>query len=120
MVTSVSSTFEVSLTPELQSLLAEEVARTGSPPNRVVGDALLDWLRRRQRRRRVDAEIAAYATEHAGTEFDLDPQLEEAGRVAGAGPTGSPGGGKLGVIRLRTSGRVAGSGGFAEGPESST
>lgn len=79
MVTSVSSTFEVSLTPELQSLLAEEVARTGSPPNRVVGDALLDWLRRRQRRRRVDAEIAAYATEHAGTEFDLDPQLEEAG-----------------------------------------
>ena len=32
-----------------------------------------------QRRRRVDAEIAAYAAEHAGTEFDLDPQLEEAG-----------------------------------------
>ena len=73
MVTSVSSTFEVSLTPELQSLLAEEVARTGAPPNRVLGEALLDWLRRRQRRRRVDAEIAAYATEHAGTEFDLDP-----------------------------------------------
>ena len=79
MVTSVSSTFELSLTPELQSLLAEEVARTGSPPNRVVSDALIDWLRRRQRRCRVDAEIAAYAAEHAGTEFDLDPQLEEAG-----------------------------------------
>ena len=79
MVSSVSSTFEVSLTAELQSLLAEEVARTGSPPNRVVGDALLDWLRLRQRRRRVDAEIAVYATEHAGTEFDLDPQLEAAG-----------------------------------------
>ncbi len=79
MVTSVSSTFEVSLTPELQSLLAEEVARTGSPPNRVVSDALLDWLRRRQRRRRVDAEIAAYAAEHAGTEFDLDPQFGEVG-----------------------------------------
>ena len=79
MVSSVSSTFELSLTPELQSLLAEEVARTGSPPNRVVSDALIDWLRRRQRCRRVDAEIAAYAAEHAGTEFDLDPQLEEAG-----------------------------------------
>ena len=59
MVTSVSSTFEVSLTPELQSLLDEEVARTGSPPNRVVGEALLDWFRRRQHRRWVDAEIAA-------------------------------------------------------------
>ena len=79
MVSSVSSTVELSLTPELQSLLAAEVARTGSPPDRVVSDALLDWLQHRQRRRRVDAEIAAYAAEHAGTEFDLDPQLEEAG-----------------------------------------
>ena len=79
MVTSVLSTFEVSLTPELQSLLAAEVARTGSAPSRVVGEALLDGLRRSQRRHRVDADITAYATEHAGTEFDLDPQLEEAG-----------------------------------------
>ena len=79
MATSIPSTFEVSLTPELQVLLAEEVARTGSPPNRVVGDALINWLRRTQRRRRVDAEIAAFAADHAGTEFDLDPQLEEAG-----------------------------------------
>ena len=79
MVTFVQATFEVSLTPELQSLLAEEVARAGTTPNRLVGEALSDWLQRRQRRRQVDAEIAAYAAEYAGTEFDLDPQLEQAG-----------------------------------------
>ena len=46
MVTSVSSTFEISLPPELPSWLAEEVARTGSPPNRVVGEALLERMPR--------------------------------------------------------------------------
>jgi len=79
MITPVPLTVELSLTPELQLLLDDEVARTGSPPNRVMSEALFDWLRRKQRRRRIDAEIAAYAVEHAGTEFDLDPQLEDAG-----------------------------------------
>ncbi len=79
MVFSVTTTFEVPLTPELQSLLAEEVARTGSSANRVVSDALRDWLRQRQRRRRIDAEITAFANAHGGTEVDLDPQLEASG-----------------------------------------
>ncbi len=36
------------------------------------------WLREQVRRARHEA-IAAYAAEMAGTEFDLDPELEAAG-----------------------------------------
>lgn len=73
------STIEVSLTPELQTMLSEEMARTGSSPNRVVMDALHDWLLRCQRHRDVESEIARYTAENAGTESDLDPILEAAG-----------------------------------------
>ena len=41
----------------------------------IARDAIDDWLRRQKRKERDD-EIAAFAAEMAGTEFDLDPELE--------------------------------------------
>lgn len=41
-------------------------------------EALANWLKRSKRGRR-HTEIAAFAAEHAGTDFDLDPDLEAAG-----------------------------------------
>jgi Arc/MetJ-type ribon-helix-helix transcriptional regulator len=43
-----------------------------------VREALRAWLRRRKKERRR-AEIAAFAAEYAGTSFDLDRALEQAG-----------------------------------------
>jgi len=48
--------------------------------------ALSDWLKSRKRERR-HAEIAAFAKEHAGTDLDLDRDLEAAGiEVVASGP----------------------------------
>jgi hypothetical protein len=41
-------------------------------------EAIESWLREQDRKARHDA-IASYAAEMAGTEFDLNPQLEAAG-----------------------------------------
>ena len=46
-----------------------------SPKSRL---ALSDWLKSRKRERWY-AEIAAFAKEHAGSDLDLDRELEAAG-----------------------------------------
>lgn len=48
------------------------------PATSIARDAIDDWLRRQKRKQRDD-EIAAFATEMAGTEFDLDTEFEAAG-----------------------------------------
>ncbi len=75
----VASTLNIVVTPELQSLLSEEVEITGHPAAKVATDALLSWLRSRRNRRQIDAEVTAYAVAHAGTKSDLDVELEAAG-----------------------------------------
>jgi len=56
----------------------KQAERTGAPATTLVRQAIDWWLRQPLRKARHDA-IAAYAAEAAGTEFDLDPELESAG-----------------------------------------
>ncbi len=70
--------FHLPLSPELREMLRAESEVSGEPATNLAREALADWLRRRRKERR-HAEIAAFAAENAGTEFDLDRDLEEAG-----------------------------------------
>ena len=73
--------FHLPLPAEIHEMLREEAERSGQPATTVAREALQDWLRRRRRERR-HAEIARFASEHAGTALDLDPALEQAGLEA--------------------------------------
>jgi hypothetical protein len=59
-------------------MLREEVKRSGQPATTLAREALRDWLGQRKRQR-LHEEIAAFAEAHAGTELDLDEDLERAG-----------------------------------------
>lgn len=65
--------------PELTyAQLRAEAERTQVPATTLARDAIEEWLRRQLRVAR-HAAIAAYAEEMAGTNADLDPELESAG-----------------------------------------
>ena len=70
--------FHVPLTPELHEMLREEADASGQPATSLAREALVDWLKKR-RKERLHAEIAAFAAEYAGTDLDLDRDLEQAG-----------------------------------------
>jgi len=70
--------FHLPLSPELHEMLRAESRVSGEHATNLAREALADWLKRRKKERR-HAEIAAFAVEHAGTDFDLDRDLEEAG-----------------------------------------
>ena len=70
--------FHLLLSPELHGMLREEAERSGKTVTALVREALQSWLTQR-RKRRLHEEIAAWATEHAGTALDLDRELETAG-----------------------------------------
>jgi Bacterial antitoxin of type II TA system, VapB len=63
----------------LDEHLLEELTRVSGERtySRAVTKAMEDYLRRHRERRH--AEIAVFAKEHAGTDLDLDGDLEEAG-----------------------------------------
>jgi len=67
----------IPLPDEMHSALFTESRRAGVPATRLVRSILEDWLRQRRREQRRD-EVRQFATEHAGGELDLDPQLEVA------------------------------------------
>jgi predicted transcriptional regulator len=69
--------FHLPLTPELHEQLREEAERSGQPATAVAREALQNALYLRRKRRR-HAEIAAFASEHAGSAIDLDEDLERA------------------------------------------
>jgi hypothetical protein len=58
--------------------LRAESARTKVPATTLAREAIDWWLRHQLRKARHEA-IAAYAMEMAGTDLDLDPDLESAG-----------------------------------------
>jgi len=58
--------------------LRAEAEGTGQPATLLARQAIEAWLRDRKKTALHEA-IAAYGTQHAGTEVDLDPALEEAG-----------------------------------------
>ena len=70
--------FHLPLPSELHDMLREESAVSGQPATSLAREALRDWLEQRKRGR-LHAEIAAFASKHAGTNLDLDEDLEHAG-----------------------------------------
>ena len=65
--------------PELTyTRLRAEAERTQAPATTLAREAIDLWLRHQLRKARHEA-IAAYAAEMAGTNLDLDPDLESAG-----------------------------------------
>ncbi len=70
--------FHVPLPRELYRRLRIEAARSGVPATELVRDAIRDALKNRQRAA-IDAAIETYAHAMAGTEHDLDEDLEAAG-----------------------------------------
>jgi len=67
----------VPLSTEMHAALFQEAKRAGKPATRIVREVLAEWLAARERARR-DAEIERFAAEFAGTDVDLDPELEAA------------------------------------------
>lgn len=70
--------FHLPLPPEIHEMLRQEVESSGQPATSLAREALRDWLVQR-RRQRLHEEIAAFAEAHAGTDLDLDEDLERAG-----------------------------------------
>jgi hypothetical protein len=69
--------FHLPLPEETYIGLRAEAKRTGVPATTLAREAVDWWLRQQARKARHDA-IAAYATEMAGTRFDLETDLESA------------------------------------------
>lgn len=66
------------LPPRLHTALLGEARRRRVPATRLVRSVLEDWVVRQQRELEA-AEIRRFASELAGTDLDLDPELEAAG-----------------------------------------
>lgn len=75
MASSAMSNFHLPLPPELHEMLRTEAERSGQPATTLAREALLSWLTRR-RNERLHEEISSWAAEHAGSDLDLDRDLE--------------------------------------------
>jgi hypothetical protein len=70
--------FHLPLPEQTYSHLKAEAERLQAPATALAREAIDLWLRQQLRQARHDG-IAAYAAEMAGTDLDLDPDLEAAG-----------------------------------------
>ena len=70
--------FHLPLSEQTYAHLRAEAERAGVPATTLAREAVDSWLRQQLRKARHDA-IAVYAAEMAGTDLDLDPDLESAG-----------------------------------------
>jgi hypothetical protein len=70
--------FHLPLPEEIYIDLRAQADRAQVPATTLAREAIEGWLKQQRRKERHEA-IAAYAAEMAGTEFDLDPNLEAAG-----------------------------------------
>ncbi len=70
--------FHLPLPDQTYAGLRAEAERTGVPATALARDAVDLWLRQQYRKARHEA-ITAYAAEMAGTNLDLDVDLESAG-----------------------------------------
>jgi len=91
--------FHLPLPERTYSGLRAEAERAQVPATALAREAIDWWLREQARKARHD-QIAAWAAEMAGTDFDLDPALELAGieQLAKAGKT-TPSKAKTGKTR---------------------
>lgn len=67
----------VPLSEELHAELRSAAAKSGRPATELARDAIGRWLAERRRATRRE-EVAAYAAANAGTDVDLDRDLERA------------------------------------------
>ena len=89
--------FHLPLPEPTYTHLRAEAERAQVPATALAREAIDCWLRQRFRKARHD-QVAAYAAEMAGTDLDLDPDLESAGiehlvvdtRTAPMSPTPGP------------------------------
>ena len=70
--------FHLPLPEQTYTHLRAEAERAKLPATALAREAIDWWLRQQLRKARHD-RIAAYAAEMAGTDLDLDPNLEAAG-----------------------------------------
>src|SRR5881296_332237 len=70
--------FHLPLPEDLYQMLRVEAERRKRPATEIVREVLEEW-QKRLRAETLHAEIADYASKHAGTTADLDPLLEAAG-----------------------------------------
>ena len=70
--------FHLPLPEHTYARLREEAGRTHIPATTLAREAVDWWLLQQARKTRQDA-IASYALEMAGTQFDVDQDLEAAG-----------------------------------------
>jgi hypothetical protein len=70
--------FHLPLPERTYAQLRAEAERVKLPATALAREAIDGWLRQQLRQTRHD-QIAAYAAEMAGTDLDLDPDLEAAG-----------------------------------------
>ena len=70
--------FHLPLPDETYAGLRTAAERSKLPATVLAREAIAWWLRQEARRIR-HAEVAAYASEMAGTSLDLDPDMEAAG-----------------------------------------
>ena len=70
--------FHLPLPDETYTLLRAEAEKAQVPATALAREAIDSWLKVQAKQARHDA-IASYATEMAGSEFDLDRDLESAG-----------------------------------------
>lgn len=71
-------TFHLPLPDDLHDALRREATADRRPATELVRDALAGWLQARHRERVAD-DIHRFALAEAGSDFDLDPDLERAG-----------------------------------------
>ena len=76
-MSSAVTALELSLEDDVWNLLHDEAARTGRPTVSLVCDVVTNWARDRHRQR-VAQEIAEFAAAYAGSDLDLDRDLETA------------------------------------------
>jgi hypothetical protein len=79
--------FRLPLPEKTYTPLRDAAERAQVPATALAREAIDWWLREQLRKARHD-QIAAYAAEMAGTEFDLDPDLEAAGVERLVNPAG--------------------------------
>jgi len=77
MTTTTFKKLNLPLPSEMHEALFAESREMGLPATRVVRSLLEDWLRERRRARRRD-EVRRFAMACAGSDLDLDPELEAA------------------------------------------
>jgi len=66
----------VPLSDQLYALLQAQASRTARPAAQLAREAIVDWLRS-VKREEVSRQLARYAAACAGTDQDLDPDLED-------------------------------------------